>query len=181
MIIEYPNVKLTWFDSKHGLCGLVADVTDVKAKRYGYNLESGQKVYMVGYYDRGHTYCYHATIKLVSDIGIILSDWMEKGWKTDSMAEFVDEDGDAILPWEYEGHELYIQPCDDLFEDYRVRQLIDGLAPKSHPKYLNGKRIPDPRGEGWFHKHGGWRCNSPYQDNLKNFEMLGQMSIEDLI
>ena len=48
MVIEYPNVKLLWHNSKRGFCGLLEDIPDITKKKYGYNLEPGQEVYMGG-------------------------------------------------------------------------------------------------------------------------------------
>ena len=181
MVIEYPNVKLLWHNSKRGFCGLLEDIPDITKKRYGYNLEPGQEVYMVGYYTNGHQYCYHVTIKEVSKDGVKISDWMEKGWHTDTMAIFQDETGDAFLPWKYKGEDLYIEPCESLFEPYKVKDLIDGTAPRSRPREMEFKIIPDPRGEGWWYPHGGWRTISKYEKNIKNFVRLGQTTLADFI
>ena len=181
MVIEYPNVKLLWHNSKRGFCGLLEDIPDITKKKYGYNLEPGQEVYMVGYYLRGHVYCYHVTIKEVSKDGVTISDWMEKGWHTDGMQQFYTETGDAFLPWVVEGEPLYIEPCESLFEPYKVKDLIDGTAPRSRPKETGFKIIPDPRGEGWWYQHGGWRTISKYEKNIKNFVRLGQTTLADFI
>ena len=175
MIIEYPNVKLLWHNSKRGFCGLLEDIPDITKKRYGYNLEPGQEVYMVGYnLERSATY------EDQKD-GVKISDWIEKGWHTDKMAIFQDETGDAFLPWKYKEEDLYIEPCESLFESYKVKDLIDGTAPRSRPKETGLKIIPDPRGEGWWYQHGGWRTISKYEKNIKNFVRLGQTTLADFI
>lgn len=175
MVIEYPNVIFRWHNSKQGICGIEDYITDIYKRKYGYNLEAGQAIYYICY--ESLQLCYHAKIEEVTAEGVTISDWMEKDWRTDRAEIFRHKDK-AFFPWKHGDDDLIIQPCESFFENYSVKDLLNGTAPRSHDKLFNGKLIKDPRGEGLFYKHGGWRCNSKYEVNIKNIVPLGQMELD---
>lgn len=166
MLISYPTFMMYWHNGKKGICGILDYVSDVSKAKYGYNIEGGQRIYRIAYYDGHHHYqAYRVAIDSVTEEGIILADWMERTWRTDAMAQLglVQEDGKAHCPWKLEGYELVIEPFETLYEDYKLEGLINGTTPKW---------CGDGRGEGYWYQHGGWRHNSIYEINFQHLMKL---------
>jgi hypothetical protein len=182
MIIQFPNVVFRWHNAKRGICGIEDYITDFEKGNYGYNLTAGQCVYMLIYHrDKKSCYIYHASIAKVTKEGVLVSDWMERGWETDHAAEhnLLTEDGKAFFPWVYDGDNLEVEPCESFYENYKAKDLINGTARLNNDKYIGDRLIPDPKGSGLYYKHGGWRQSySKYHKNLENIVKLGQQELD---
>lgn len=159
MIITYPRVCFRWHNPNKGVCGVLEPIKDFM-EGYGYNLEKGQHIYRISYNgDIG----YHCTIGDVTEEGILLDKWMEQDFKTDRFKKLglVREDGKALLPWIVNGVEIEIEPCEPLYENYKVADL---MRERCH-----------------FYQHGGWRQSvgvSRHSLNLKNIVVTGQYELE---
>lgn len=181
MIIEFPNVMFRWHNSRRGICGIEDYITDFEKKRYGYNLKAGQCIYRFMYFiDHHNLQIYHASVCKVNKEGVWVSDWMERGWEIDPlMQEGLIDDGKGFLPWVYKETALEVEPCESLFENYSAKDLLNGTARENENKVIGDRIILDPRGDGIFYKHGGWRTNSSrYKANLQNIVKLGQMEMD---
>jgi hypothetical protein len=182
MILQFPNVVFRWHNPRRGVCGIEDYITDFEKGNYGYDLRAGQCVYMLIYHrDKKSCYIYHASISKVNKEGVLVSDWLERGWETDSAAQhnLLTENGKAFFPWVYDGDNLEVEPCESLFENYKAKDLLNGTARQNEDKYIGDKLIRDPRGNGIFYRHGGWRTNSSrYKENLKNIVKLGQQELD---
>jgi hypothetical protein len=182
MILQFPNVVFRWHNPRRGVCGIEDYITDFEKGNYGYDLRAGQCVYMLIYHrDKKSCYIYHASISKVNKEGVLVSDWLERGWETDSAAQhnLLTEDCKAFFPWVYDGDNLEVEPCESFFENYKAKDLLNGTARQNEDKYIGDKLIRDPKGNGIFYRHGGWRTNSSrYKENLKNIVKLGQQELD---
>lgn len=185
MIIQFPNVIFRWHNAKKGICGVEDYITDFYKGIYGYDLKTGQTVYIISYCGEGDYskfYIYHAVIEQVNKTGVLITDWMEKGWEENDPVEkfnFYEQNSKGWLPWKIGDCDLCIEPCPSLYENYKAKDLVKGTAREEVVKIINGKSINDGRGIGMFYQHGGWRTKARhYADNIKNIVKLGQMELE---
>lgn len=187
MLKEYPYVCLYYHNSKGGIHGYKELVKDVLEKRYGYNVEPGQRLYRISYQYtdiRG----FNLTVEDANEEGLVISQWLEKGWEN---SQYLENDlkhnfvkGDKLyLPWDFDGYNLTIEPCDQLYEDYSINEIIDESAPMSHPKKVGDHTVPDRNGIGYWYRQGGWRTmTNVYAKNIYNFVRINnQCDINDYI
>lgn len=176
MIITYPNLVTFWHNPRLGICGVEDLITDVKQGKYGYDLKDDSEVYRIDYIGDGlkAMTTYYVKIEKVTDEGLKVSDYFLKGGKTDFLIRAGLSDGNkTFLPWKYKGADLLIQPIESLFQNYKLKGIIDETTPKSDGYYRGDKWIEDEKGTGYFYQHGGWRTNyTKYKDNLKNYVAL---------
>ena len=181
MVIQFPYVVFRWHNPNRGICGIEDYITDIEKKRYGFNLMAGTKMYCITYdgLRRGFI-MYHCKVDEINEAGILVTDWMEKGWNTDNAQRegFILEDGNAFLPWKMDDAVLQIEPCPSLYENYKVKDLIDRTARIQKFKEINGKMIPDRYGIGLFYQHGGCRTHDKYECNFEYIVKLGQMELD---
>ena len=185
MIIAYPNLIVFYHNPRLGICGVEDLITDVKKGKYGYDLKDGSKLYRVDYMGDGlkAMTTYHVEIEKVTDEGLVVSDYFLKGGdRSDFLRDAGLGDGDkTFLPWKFKGADLLIQPIESLFENYKLKGIIDETTPKSNGFYRGDKWIEDERGIGYFYQHGGWRTNATkYKNNIKNFVALNEQLELDL-
>lgn len=182
MLLTYPNVIFRWHNAKRGICGLEDVITDFEKMRYGYEIKEGQKIYLISYDDiigRGLN-IYSAEIIEINDKGILIDEWLTKKWITDDAEAygFTREDYKAFLPWKYKGANLQLQPCESFFENYKAKDLVNHTARENEDRIVGDKTYKDPRGNGIFYRHGGWRTNaSKYKDNIDYIIKIGQMEL----
>ncbi|MCR4746794.1 MAG: hypothetical protein K5894_16380 [Lachnospiraceae bacterium] len=186
MIIAHPNLNFYWHNPNRGLCGQLENLPEIEHKKYGYNLLGGQKVYFIGYIIGGAPYAYDVNIIKADEGGVTITNW---GWDENSrnvsgdpikncFADFMQEDGTALLPWYTtdkktgENVALDIQPCEILKDKLTMRDLLSGSKEYYTDRY----------GTGIWWCHGGWRYRvSRYDENLRNFTKLGQLTLEDVV
>lgn len=178
MIITYPKVCLYWHNPRLGICGVEDFITDIKSGKYGYKLTDGAKIYCADYWgDKPHAMTtYDLEVEKVTEEGIYINNWLCKGWETDNLARAgLAQEDKAFLPWNWNGLELVLQPFESLYENYKLKGIIEGTTPTSNGYYKGNKWVSDPRGEGYFYRHGGWRSKtSKYIDNLQNLVAINE-------
>lgn len=183
MIIKFPKVCLYWHNPRKGICGIEDWVTDVEKGKYGYDLRPGAEIFSISNWNGGGI-TYHITISEVTEKGIRILNWMTKGWNTDDVAKlgYCLEDGSAFIPWKDGDFQLCIQPCESLYENYKMKDLLSGEAKDWTPK-INKPWEPDlTRGEGIWYMHGGWRTKgSKYKDNINNFVAINEQITFDFM
>ena len=182
MILTFPNVIFRWHNARRGICGIEDYITDISTCKYGYELQEGQKVYCIQYDGlSGHSFTiYDADIEKISDEGILINNWLTQGWKTDDALYygFITESDKAFLPWKYKDADLQVEPCESFFENYKAKDLLNHTARLNQDKVVGDKVVRDPKGNGIFYKHGGWRTTqSKYKDNIDNIVKLGQLEL----
>lgn len=162
MLISGKNLRLYYRIYTKSGSGL-ANIPEIEKEDYGYELLPGQKVYSIRYDGNlvNKEIYIHPTIVSIDENGIgIKDDLLNKNAKK--------------LPWSKYGCNLYVEPCECLYEKNILENILKGNI--KNETVRNGKIITED-GIGIWYKHGGWRTTSEYKDNLKNFIRLGQQSI----
>ena len=98
------------------------------------------------------------TIEAVDEISIKITNYESKG----SPIEFA---------WSMGGRTLEVTPCEYLYEKNKLKDILTGNINKETQHAMLDF------GKGIWHKHGGWRTGSKYEENLKHFVKLGQSEL----
>jgi hypothetical protein len=158
MLISGKNLKLYFNNGYEQL----ENLPEIEKAEYGYDLQPGQKIYSLSYTSsptgRGVIRTFGCTIEEVDDISIKITNYESK----EKPIEFA---------WSMGGRTLEVTPCEHLYEKNKLKDILAGNIAREtfHPMMDFGKGI--------WHKHGGWRTGSRYEQNLKNFVKLGQATM----
>jgi|GEM_PF-2359787 len=165
MIISRDRLKLYYRDRPgKGLSGY-CNIPEIEKGEYGYILEAGQEVYALRYDLTNIEWYFNCKIYEITNEGLVISAPLQKVEK-------------KFVPWEKEFPipppngpitkcNLYVEPCDTLFEKNRLPDIIS----------RNIQSCGD--GEGIWYQHGGRRTVSKFEGNLKYFIKLDQMTLPD--
>lgn len=173
MFISGNKLRLYyWMTTRSGSgpCNL----PEIEKGEYGYDLQSGQEVFALRY-EHTNLECY---------FGCVIHEVTEEGLL---MSSATPKERVLFIPWEKEFPipapkgpitkcNLYVEPCEMLFEKNKMTDILSGNIPKE--TWINDHLIKRD-GVGIWYQHGGRRAPvSKYQGNLKNFIKLGQMELE---
>jgi len=160
MIISKNRLRLYyWNRDTRGFPG-PCNLPEIEKGEYGYILEPGQKLNVLRYEGSNREMYIHPVVEKVDEEGIYL------------LKHFFG--GKTFVPWkkelpnhknELELYELFIEPCEILFEKNKMKDILSGTI-----------RRESREGTGIWYQHGGWRIKSVFECNLKNFVKLGQQS-----
>lgn len=135
-------------------------------------LRKGQLIQAIRYRGTNHNIRFCATIQEIRKEGVLIKDYRETvfmPWVCNL------PNGGVIAP-----RKMYIEPCDWLYEENCIRDIISGNIQTEGYRLISGKKMPDGRGRGMWYQHGGWRTPaSRYADNIQNFIKIGQFEIAD--
>lgn len=139
------------------------NVPEIEKEEYGYELFPGQKVYLVRYdsYLINKEMYIYPTIAVVDKNGIKIKD--------DLLST-----SPIWLPWVKDECNLYIEPCEVLYERNRLEDILSGNI---KDKTLRDRKVITEDGEGIWYKHGGKRTTSIFESNLQYFIKLGQQKL----
>lgn len=181
MIIKGKNLRLYyWNYPKNGGMPGTANIKEIEEEEVGYMLEPGQMVSAIRYEGTNIEAYHYAEIKEVNTEGITINGMLLK------------KDEIIFLPWKKEFErkrwengvfsgiekimcDLYIEPCDILFEKNKMKDIFSRNIPKHNLK-TNGE-VDENGGEGIWYRHGGSRINSIFERNLFKFIKMGQQEL----
>jgi len=178
MIISGNRLRLYyWLTTRtgSGYCNL----PEIEKGQYGYDLQPGQTVCALRYDKSNALMVFDATVKEVNGKGILVSYRQRK-------QSGCYEDAEIFLPWKHNllnankliPCNLYVEPCDWLFEKNRMADILSGKIPTE--TWIDEK-LEKSDGEGiWYHWGGKRTPVSKYAGNLKNFVRIGQMELSDI-
>lgn len=158
MIISGKNLKLNFWGWAKGGWGF-ANLDEIEKGKYGYNLQPGQIIANIRYDGKfANTDSYwRCKIIHVCKQGLTILPGYDK---------FI-----MFLPWEIEGENLMVMPCEHLYEKNKLNDILDGNI-DTETEHTN-----IDLGKGIWYRHGGWRTRSRFEDNLNYFVKLGQITI----
>lgn len=152
----------------HGLpYGGFANLREVEKGKVGYILAVGQIVESYRYTEENRTLGFHVRIDGISDKGVVFSEHkfhheqIDGEWQ--NWTEWVNP---VLRPWVKETilcsgkkvqSDLYIQPCDELYEKPYINELVEGTVQHD--------------GGIWYH-NGERSTYSQFAENLKNFVLM---------
>ncbi|MGE4282304.1 MAG: hypothetical protein AB7G87_01145 [Clostridia bacterium] len=172
MIISGNNLRLCYWKRTKSGSGYV-NLPEIETGVYGYDLQSGQKIFRLAYDNTNLERYFDCLIHDVNEQGVLISHFLSKDEKR------------TFVPWAKEFPcpapngpvvkcELYIEPCEYLYELNLMRDILSYKIP--YDSLCDGKLDKD-KGHGIWYKHGGWRTLSKYEENLDRFFRFGQMEI----
>lgn len=168
MIISANRLRLYYYKyskTHSGFCNL----PEIEKGEYGYNLQQGQEILVLRYEHTNLECFFRCLIHDVTEEGLLIS-------------SFIPERKELFVPWTKEFPipapkgpmtkcNLFVEPCDMLFEQNKMADIISGNIPTE--TWIDDRLIKRD-GEGIWYQHGGWRTPvSRYQGNIKNFIKLG--------
>lgn len=169
MFIKGKNLRLCYWSETRTGSG-PANLIEIEKEEYGYELNLGQEVYAVRYENTNRECYFHCKVLEVNDDGILI-------------LPYVPKEIEVFVPWVKEFNmingsiekcNLYIEPCERLFEK---NKLIDILAGDIEDETIKDNKIVEKLGRGIWHEHGGWRISSSFEKNLKYFAKDGQQEL----
>ena len=172
MILAYPNVMLLYADrfARGGTC--FGCLKEIEKGEYGYRLAEGQTLSAIRYHGSNKEHYVSPRVLLIASNGIWIRHLMLRYWQAP-----------VFVPWKkslpnggiYEMRNMYIEPCEHLFDKYKMADLLAEQVDRV--SYLPNGTTDKGRGEGIWYQHGGWRCSSHLDDNLNNFTKMGQQEV----
>lgn len=168
MFITGKNLRLYyWLSTRTGYGP--ANIPEIEKEEYGYELQPGQNIYTIRYENVNREVYFYCKILDVNEEGILIS-------------SIIPETINKFVPWvkkfpipfpngEVKECDLYIEPCEQLFEKNKLNDILTGNI---DAETIKDNKIIDQMGRGIWHKHGGRRTISAYEENLKNFSKNGQ-------
>lgn len=175
-LLIYPEVELNYMEMCRDGRRRYETLPEIVNGDYGYILRPGQLIKELRYRDTNYGCKFHVYVREIMEEGIVVQRWM--GEKPEFLPWIYELPNGGVYDW----RKLYIVPCDELYEKNSVEDILSGNIRLENYRMINGKEVPDGRGEGMWFQHGGWRTSvSSYRDNLKNFvKVEQQVSIPDL-
>lgn len=159
-----------WQYTKSG--GGPANLPEIQKEEYGYELQPGQTLFAIRY-NKSNLECYFGCkVHDVSNDGLLISSDIPA--RTGIMIPWVKEFPVPAPFGKKVMCDLFIEPCECLFEQ---NKLIDILKGNIESETIKDHKIIVSAGIGIWHKHGGWRALSRYEENLKYFSKNGQLEI----
>lgn len=168
IILKLPNIALYYYVSKDFNFRQVPNL-----ENYGYRLTVGQKLKCIRYHDSNAEMFVNPVIKEITEDGLYITHLMGGG---ENHEEIVFVPFRKSLPNNhiYEMRDMYIEPCEHLYEKNNMEDILSGNIQKSHI-YCQVER------EGIWYWHGGCRSkNKESDENLQNFVRMGQMTFTEL-
>lgn len=166
-LLTYPNVMLNYAAKSRTGTGF-GEIQEIINRKYGYILKPGQILKTIRYHDVNYDIFVNPTVIEILKDGLIITHLLQTAEDTPIFVPF-----QKSLPaaGKYEAREMYVEPCECLYEKNKLSDVLSGNIETSH---MEGKKLV----EGIWYKHGGWRTKSNSSDNnLKNFVKLGQAEL----
>ncbi len=171
MFVTGKNLRLYYWQNKNS-GGCIVNIPEIEKEEYGYEVQPGQTLFAIRYDKTNLESYFRCKVLDVNDEGILIS-------------SFIPERTKILVPWIKEFPvpassskkvmcDLYIEPCEHLFEKNRLVDILKGNI-KSET-YRNNRLIAED-GKGIWYKHGGWRSVSMHEENLKWFSKNGQLEL----
>lgn len=175
IVLTWPNVSLTYMDHKNGMaCYQV--FRELENGQYGYRLTVGQQMQSIRYHGTNYDIFVQPKVLEIRQEGLVVTHLLQEEGKEPILCPWQKElpNGGA-----YKLRDLYIVPCEHLYEKNRLADVLAGNVREEEPcmpARRDDVRRPD---HGIFWRHGGRRTTGDYisQANLHNFVKLGQQSI----
>lgn len=178
--LKYPNVTLRYVDHKNG--PVHKEFPEIAKGAYAYRLSVGDKIPAIRYRDTNYDFFHGVTVVEIREDGLVITaenNYVEvKEWNKENTAYRLckrREQAPFFVPFKkwlpdadwYMERDMYIEPCESLYERNRLSDILSGKA-RTEGVYDRSPFI-ECRGEGLFYKFGGGRTKGVYGDNLKNF------------
>lgn len=166
MILEWPNIDLTYYDQKTGGFGTIPEI---EKRKWGYRLTVGQKLSRIRYRESNRGIYILPTVKEIREDGLVVTHLLGKGEVFVPFVQLLLGVGGSCY------RDMYIEPCEPLFEKNKMVDIVSGNITTEEV----GRKSTQC---GIWYKHGGWRTKHKQSDeNLKHFVKLGQVSMEELM
>lgn len=171
MIITGEKLRLYYYQcSRSGGC--LVNLPEIEKELYGYELTPGQIIYAIRYSSTNEECYYRSKILAIKDEGLLI---LEYWTKKEMLLPFNKKFNIPKSSKNLKECELYLEPCEHLFEKNNLIDILNGNIDKED--YKNAGKYPTSLTTGIWYKHGGWRTYSDFEDNLKHFIKLGQISL----
>ena len=185
IVLRYPNVYICYVDNN----SLRHEFSEITQGKYEYVLSVGDKINAIRYRDTNYDHFFDCEIIDIKDDGIVVRGYGHTEevqiWNNEHTAYIIQKQWTKEpffvplkkwLPsseW-YAERDMYIEPCEALYEKNKFEDVLSGNIATS------GRRKGSPfvndeffmKQTGIFFKHGGWRSNSRYGNNLNNFRKV---------
>lgn len=173
IILTWPNISLCYMDRRGSWPGL-REFSEIEKGEYGYRLTVGQQLHAIRYHGTNYDFFVRPKIVEIRPDGLVVTHALQR---SDEMP--------ILCPWKkelpnggvYEIRDLYIEPCEHLYEKSKLADILAGTVRDEDPRKPweddNGRRR-----SGIFWQHGGWRSIGDHisRENLGNFVKLGQQT-----
>lgn len=177
IILSWPNVSLSYMDYRGGWPGL-REFSEIEKGQYGYRLTVGQQLHAIRYHGTNYDIFVSPRIVDIRPDGLVVTHALQRG-----------AEKPIFCPWKkelpnggvYKMRDLYIEPCEHLYEKNRLADVLAGNIREEDPRPLWDQADATHR-RGIFWKHGGWRSTGDRisRENLGNFVKLGQQLIKEM-
>lgn len=173
-ILLWPNVSLCYMD-RTGSWGGYRVFPEIEKGKYGYRLTVGQKLHAIRYHGTNYDIFVEPRVVEIRPDGLVVTHLLQK-----------QGEGPVFCPYKkelpaggvYELRDLYIEPCEHLYEKNRLADVLAGTVREDHPR-RPWEKDDERHDRGIFWQHGGWRTTGDRisQENLRNFVKMGQQEM----
>ncbi len=166
IILRMPNIALYYHDKKDFCLRQVPGL-----EKYGYRLTVGQELKVIRYHGSNAEMFIAPIIRETTEEGLHITHMLGK-----DREEIVFVPFKKLLPNNqiYEMRDMYIEPCEQLYDRNNMEDILSGNIEQSHI-------YCEVEYEGIWHWHGGRRMKDKRSDeNLRNFVKLGQITLDEL-
>ena len=174
IILAWPIISLCYMD-RTGSCGGYRIFPEIEKGKYGYRLTVGQKLQAIRYHGTNYDIFVNPKVVEIRPDGLMVTHLLQKEGEGPVFCPYKKElpNGGVYAP-----RDLYIEPCEHLYEKNKLADVLSGNARDEDPR-RPGRKDDIGKNRGIFWEHGGWRTTGDYisQQNLKNFVKLGQQEI----
>lgn len=172
--LTWPNLSLCYMDRRGSWPGL-REFSEIEKGEYGYRLAVGQQLHAIRYHETNYDFFVSPKVVEIRPDGLVVTHALQRSGE-----------GPILCPWKkelpsggiYEMRDLYIEPCEHLYEKNRLADVLAGNVREEDLRRLDSPETISS-GRGIFWKHGGWRSigDRISRENLGNFVKLGQQTI----
>lgn len=151
------------------------EFSEIEKGQYGYRLTVGQQLHSIRYRGTNYDIFVNPKVEDIREDGLLVTHLLQDRGQ-----------GAVLCPWQkelpsggiYEMRDLYVVPCEPLYEKHRLADVLTGNIREEDPHLSELQDDTAPK-RGIFWKHGGWRSSGDRisQENLKNFVKMGQQVI----
>lgn len=172
--LAWPNVSLCYMDRK-GAWGGFQVFPEIEKGEYGYRLTVGQQLQAIRYHGTNYDIFVEPRVLEIRTDGLVVTHLLQKEGEDPVFCPYKKElpNGGVYAP-----RDLYIEPCEHLYEKNKLDDVLSGKARDEDPQ-KPGHKNNIILNKGIFWEHGGWRSTGDRisQENLKYFVKLGQQEL----
>lgn len=174
ILLPHPHVSL-YYRARVRSDSYLCCFKEIESREYVYRLTPGQKLRTIRFHGSNmEMYVSPIIVKIFSD-GLLINHLLQ----TDNQVPvFVPYQKVLAAGGVEEWRDMYIEPCDELFEKNDLSRVLTGDV-ETESSLQNGA-LNKLCGSGIWYHNGGRSEYSYLAENLKNFVKLGQIAISEL-